>query len=90
MNIFFLGIAILIALLTGICLYRVAIGRTVFDRLLSAGLVGTNGIILLILIGFIYGRIDMFVDIALVYALLNFIMVIVIMKYFERGGAKPQ
>jgi multicomponent Na+:H+ antiporter subunit F len=90
MNSFFLGIAILIALLTAICLYRVAVGRTVFDRILSAGLVGTNGIILLTLIGFIYGRIDMFVDIALVYALLNFILVIVLMKYFERGGEKPQ
>jgi multicomponent Na+:H+ antiporter subunit F len=90
MSSFFLGIAILIALLTAVALYRVARGPTVFDRIISAGLVGTNGIILLVLIGFIYERIDMFVDIALVYALLNFIMVIVLMKYFERGGEKPQ
>ncbi len=90
MNTFFLGTAILIALLTAICLYRVAVGRTVFDRILSAGLVGTNGVILLVLIGFLYQRIDMFVDIALVYALLNFIVVIVLMKYFERGGEKPE
>ena len=90
MSSFFLGIAILIALLTAVALYRVARGPTVFDRIISAGLVGTNGVILLVLIGFIYERIDMFVDIALVYALLNFIMVIVLMKYFERGGEKPQ
>jgi multicomponent Na+:H+ antiporter subunit F len=90
MSSFFLGIAILIALLTAVALYRVARGPTVFDRIISAGLVGTNGIILLVLIGFIYERIDMFVDIALVYALLNFIMVIVLMKYFEHGGEKPQ
>ncbi len=90
MTTFFLGIAILIALLTAVCLYRVAVGPTVFDRVISAGLVGTNGVILLILIGFIYGRVDMFVDIAIIYALLNFIVIIVLMKYFEHRGEKPQ
>ena len=49
-----------------------------------------NGVILLVLIGFIYQRIDMFVDIAIVYALLNFMMVIVLSRYFERGGEKPE
>ena len=90
MNTFFLGIAILIALLTAVCLYRVAMGPTVFDRVIAAGLVGTNGVILLVLIGFIYGRVDMFVDIAIIYALLNFIVVIALMKYFERRGEKSQ
>ncbi len=90
MSPFFGGIAILIALLTAVCLYRVAKGPTVFDRIISAGLVGTNGVILLLLIGFIYGRIDMFVDIAIIYALLNFVTVIVLTRYFERGGEKPQ
>ena len=84
-----LGIAILIALLTAICLYRVAVGRTIFDRVLAAGLIGTNGFILLVVIGFIYERINMFVDIAITYALLNFIVVIVMGKYFERTGDKP-
>jgi multicomponent Na+:H+ antiporter subunit F len=90
MTTFFLGTAILIALLTAVCLYRLAVGPTVFDRVISAGLVGTNGVILLILIGFIYSRVDMFVDIAIIYALLNFIVVIALMKYFERRGEKPQ
>ena len=84
-----LGIAILIVLLTAICLYRVAVGRTIFDRVLAAGLIGTNGFILLVVIGFIYERINMFVDIAITYALLNFIVVIVMGKYFERTGDKP-
>ncbi len=90
MSTFLLSIAILIALLTSVCLYRVAVGPTVFDRVIAAGLVGTNGVILLVLIGFIYGRVDMFVDIAIVYALLNFIVVIALMKYFERRGEKSQ
>lgn len=90
MSSFLLGTAILIAVMTAVCLYRIAVGRTVFDRVLAASLVGTNGVILLLLIGFLYKRIDMFVDIAITYALLNFILVIVIGKYFERTGEKPQ
>jgi len=90
MSSFLLGIAILVAVLIAIGLYRVAVGRTIFDRVIAAGLVGTNGFILLVVIGFIYGRIDMFVDIAIAYALLNFIVVIVMGKYFERTGEKPE
>ena len=90
MSSLFLGIAILVALLTTVGLYRVAVGQTIFDRVLAAGLVGTNGFILLVVIGFIYERVDMFVDIAITYALLNFIVAVVIGKYFERKEEKPQ
>ena len=88
MSSLFLGSAIVIALLTAICLYRVAVGPTIFDRVIGAGLVGTNGFILLILIGFIYQRIEMFVDIAITYALLNFVVAIVLGKYFDRRREK--
>ena len=89
MNLLFLSVTILIALLTAISLYRLAVGPTVFDRIIAASLVGTNGFILLTLIGFIYGRIDMFIDIAITYALLNFVIAIVLGKYFERKGENP-
>jgi len=89
-NSLLLGVAIIIALLTTLCLYRVITGPTVFDRMLAAGLIGTNGLILLVIIGFIYRRIDMFIDIAITYALLNFIIAIVLGKYFERTGEKPR
>lgn len=85
MSSFLLAIALLVAILTAASLYRVAVGKTIFDRIIAAGLVGTNGFILLTLIGFIYGRISMFVDIAIAYALLNFVIVIVLGKYFDRG-----
>jgi len=84
MNFLLLGITIFIAILTAVCLYRVARGPTVFDRVIVANLIGTNGFILLVLVGFIYGRIDMFIDIALTYALLNFISTVALGKYFER------
>ena len=86
MNLFLLVIAIIIAALTAVCLYRLAVGPTVFDRVIAAGLVGTNGFILLTIIGFIYGRAEMFIDIAIIYALLNFIMVIALAKFFRKKG----
>ena len=89
MSSFLLVIAIFIALLTAASMYRVAVGRTIFDRIIAAGLVGTNGFILLVLIGFIFGRISMFVDLAIAYALLNFVIVIVLGKYFDRKLEEP-
>ena len=88
MNSFLLGITIFIVVLTAIALYRVAVGKTIFDRILAAGLVGTNGFIILILIGFLFERVNMFIDIAIAYALLNFVIVIVLGKYFDRGGER--
>ena len=88
MNSLLLGVAILIALLTAAGLYRVAAGKTVFDRIIAAGLVGTNGFIILILIGFLFERVNMFIDIAIAYTLLNFVIVIVLGKYFDRGGER--
>ncbi len=89
MSSFLLVIAIFIALLTAAAMYRVAVGRTIFDRIIAAGLVGTNGFILLTLIGFIFGRISMFVDLAIAYALLNFVIIIVLGKYFDRKLEEP-
>ena len=89
MNSFLLGITIFIAVITAACLYRLAVGKTIFDRIIAAGLVGTNGFILLTLIGFIFGRISMFIDIAIAYALLNFIVTIVLGKYFDKVREKP-
>jgi len=89
MSSFLLVIAIFIALLTAAAMYRVAVGRTIFDRIIAAGLVGTNGFILLTLIGFIFGRISMFVDLAIAYALLNFVVIIVLGKYFDRKLEEP-
>jgi len=88
MNSFLLGITIFIVVLTAAALYRVAAGKTIFDRIIAAGLVGTNGFIILILIGFLFERVNMFIDIAIAYALLNFVIVIVLGKYFERGGER--
>ena len=89
MNDLFLLIVIFIALLIAASLYRIVSGPTVFDRIIGSGLIGTNTGMMLVLIGFLYGRIDMFVDLALAYAMLNFIGIVALAKYFERRQEEP-
>ena len=88
MSQFFLGLSIAISILIFLCLYRAVFGPTVFDRIIGAGFVGTKTAVLICLIGFIYNRIDMFVDLALAYSILNFIGTIIVSKYFVHKGAR--
>jgi len=68
--------------------YRVVSGPTVFDRLMGVGVIGTKTVLLVCLAGFAYGRLDMFVDIAIAYAMLNYIGTVVVAKYLDDAGAK--
>lgn len=79
---FFIGVGLVLSLLVLLCFYRAIWGPTVIDRIISVGVVGTKTLIILLLMGFIYKRIDMFVDISLVYAILNFIAVLIFSKFF--------
>lgn len=81
MHTFFLYSAIILTIIIAIPLVRVLKGPTVFDRLLATNAIATKTIVLICLIGFLYGRIDMFIDITLAYAILGFIGSLVIAKY---------
>lgn len=83
MSEFFYGTMILLAILILVYLYRVIAGPTVFDRLLGLNGLSTKAILLVVVIGSIYERVDMFVDIATGYALLNLVSVLAVTKYFE-------
>jgi multicomponent Na+:H+ antiporter subunit F len=74
-----------LSLLILVSLYRAVFGPTVLDRLIGVNAVGSKTITLLILIGLIYRRVDMFVDIALAYAMLNFIAVLAAARYFHKS-----
>lgn len=84
MNMLFLGTALCICLLMLCSLYRAIFGPTVLDRLVGVNAIGSKTVVLLLLIGMIYGRVEMFVDIALAYALLNFIAVLAASRYFHK------
>ncbi|PZC47020.1 MAG: multicomponent Na+:H+ antiporter subunit F [Chloroflexi bacterium] len=79
-----LYLAVLLALLMAASMYRLIKGPTIFDRMVAAGAMGTKSLLLLAFVGFLYGRTDVFVDLAIAYGLLNFISAIVVAKYFER------
>ncbi len=82
MNAVLLGLAAALAVAALIPFYRVIHGPTVFDRLLGAGVVGTKTVVITCLFGALYGRLDMFLDLALAYAILNFVGLIAIEKYY--------
>ena len=66
----------------GLILIRAILGPTVYDRILAANAMGTKTVIFVALLGFMVGRPD-FLDIALLYALINFIVTIAILKFTE-------
>jgi len=80
----FLYSGIFLALIMLLSLYRAVFGPTVLDRLIGVNAVGSKTIALLVLIGLLYHRVDMFVDIALAYAMLNFIAVLATSRYFQK------
>lgn len=87
MNTFLYGTMILLAMLILVYLYRVLAGPTVFDRLLGLNGLSTKAIVLVVVIGTIYERVDMFVDISTGYALLNLVSALAVTKYFEHRGS---
>jgi len=76
-------IAVLIALTLAVA--RALAGPTAFDRLLAANHIGTSAIMLLALFGFMTGRPE-FLDIGLLYALLNVIGTLAVLKFFRYGS----
>jgi multicomponent Na+:H+ antiporter subunit F len=62
----------------------VVFGPGVENRLIAANTIGTKTIILLVIIGFIFGR-PLFVDISIIYAMITFIATLAVAKYLRRG-----
>ncbi len=80
----FTAVAIAIVAISVLNVLRLTIGHTVFDRTLAAAAIGANTIALITVIGFIFARPDMFVDVAIAYSLLGFIGIVVLAKYLEQ------
>lgn len=80
----FIYTGLLLSLMMILPLYRSVIGPSVLDRLVGVNALGSKTTALLVIIGLIYQRVDMFVDIALAYAMLNFIAVLAASRYFQK------
>jgi multicomponent Na+:H+ antiporter subunit F len=74
-------VAMILAIIRGIA------GPTLYDRILAVNMFGTKTVLLISLLGFVMGRPE-FLDIALVYALINFISVIGVLRYSDTNQFK--
>ena len=67
-----------------LAMVRAILGPTVYDRVLAVNVFGTKTVLLIAALGFLTGRPE-FLDLAIVYALINFIATIAVLKFFEYG-----
>ncbi len=81
----FIAVSLLIMLTLGLALARALLGPTVYDRIAAINMFGTKTVLLIAVFAFISGRTDL-LDIALVYALINFIGVVAVLKLIEYGN----
>ena len=86
MTSFLLGALLAVGVMIILGLVRVYLGPTIFDRLIAVALVSVNGVVIIVLLGFFFERPILFLDIALGYALLAFLVPIALGKYFEGTG----
>ena len=85
----FLAASLAILVTMVLALARALMGPTVYDRVLAVNMFGTKTVLLLSVVAFLYGRPD-FLDLALAYALINFIGILAVLQFFEnrqRRGA---
>ena len=76
------AVAIALIVTMALALVRAVLGPTVYDRVLAVNMIGTKTVLLLSVITFLFGRPD-FLDLALAYALINFIGVLAVLEFFR-------
>jgi multicomponent Na+:H+ antiporter subunit F len=76
--------ALSILVVMALALLRAVAGPTLYDRVLAVNMFGTKTVLFISVLGFLTGRPD-FLDIALVYALINFVSLVAVLRFFEFG-----
>lgn len=80
----FIAASVAILITMALALVRALLGPTVYDRVLAMNMFGTKTVLIIAVLGFLNGRPD-FLDLALLYALINFIGTLAVLKFFEYG-----
>ncbi len=83
----------LIALLVtmALALIRAIKGPTVYDRILASNALGTKTVLMIVVLGFVVGDPELYIDIALMYVLIGFIGTVAVLKVSEFGNlGQPQ
>jgi len=73
-----------ILLTMALAMIRALLGPTVYDRVLAVNMFGTKTVLIIAVLGFLSGRPD-FLDLALLYGLINFVGTLATLKFFEYG-----
>ena len=82
--------AAIVVLTAVIVLYRVAVGPTTYDRVIGVNLIGTSTVMILVLLSAALDRPE-YLDIAIVYALLNFVLSLVVGRFtYDSSGVEWQ
>lgn len=81
------SLAILVTM--ALALIRAVVGPSVYDRVLAVNMFGTKTTLLLSVVAFLYGRPD-FLDLALTYALINFIGVLAVLEFFQSRSIRRE
>ncbi len=76
------AVCVAILVVMGLALARAFNAPTVYDRILGVNMFGTKTVLFIAAVGFLSGRPD-FLDIAIVYALINFIGMVAVLRFFE-------
>lgn len=80
----FIATSLAILVTMTLALTRALLGPTVYDRVLAVNMFGTKTVLIIAVLGFLTGRPD-FLDLALLYALINFVGTLAVLKFFEYG-----
>lgn len=85
----FWGVAIFLLLNAFGCLWRAQAGPTIADRILAVNVLGTKTLVVLVLLSVVFQR-GLFLDVALVYGLLNFVITLVATRLIETGRLRGE
>ncbi len=85
----YFAVTLALVVTMALALARALLGPTVYDRVLSVNMFGTKTVLLLSVIAFLFGRPD-FLDLALAYALINFIGVLAVLEFFRSRAMRRQ
>ena len=88
MTLVFAGAALALLGLTVPFIGRAIVGPTIFDRVNGLNAMGSIVSVLLVVVGLVYGRVEMFVDLALALVLLNLFTTLLIARYVRHKAER--
>ncbi|MBI5788450.1 MAG: pH regulation protein F [Candidatus Schekmanbacteria bacterium] len=82
---FFIAIVCILMVNALVCFYRVVVGTSILDRMVAINIIGTKTLIVLALMSYIFDE-GIYLNLAFVYGLFNFVVTIAVARYLEAGG----